>query len=93
MLAVLALSHVPAAAAWTGTSADTISGSKIVVMPAAKRLAPASDLGRPLDAVLPPALLLVLAAGVVAGVLAVPTCRARFGPRPRAARGPPLPLR
>lgn len=91
VLAVLALSHVPAATAWSGTAVDTVSGSKIVAMPVAKRLSPAGDLG-PLDAVLPPVLLLVLATGVVATALAAPTRRVRSGPRPRPARGPPVAL-
>lgn len=93
VLAVLALSHVPAATAWTGTAVDTVSGSKIIAMPAAKRLTPGADLGRPLDAVLPSLPLLVLVAGVVAIALATPTWQARSGPRPRLARGPPVALR
>ena len=92
--AVLALSHVPAAAAWTGTATDAVSGSKIVVMPASTRLQPAGvDLGQSVDAALPPALLLVLLPGLAVAALAVQTRRARSGPRRDPARGPPGTLR
>ncbi len=94
VLAVLAMSHLPAAAAWTGTATDSVSGSKIVAMPAAKRLAPAiADLGQSLDAALPPAVLLVLLAGVAVAALATQTSRAPAGLRPQPARGPPVALR
>ena len=94
VLAVLALSHVPAAAAWTGTATDAVSGSKIVVMPASTRLQPAGvDLGQSVDAALPPALLLVLLPGLAVAALAEQTRRARSGPRRDPARGPPGTLR
>jgi hypothetical protein len=90
VLGVLALSHVPGAAVWTGTSADTVSGSKIVAMPVAKRLQPtAAELGQSVDAVLPPALVLILLAGLVAAALVEQARRPRSGPRPGPARGPP----
>lgn len=93
MLAVLALSHVPADAAWTGTSADTVSGSKIVAMPVAKRLpTPGAGLDTSVVAVLPPLLVLTLLVGFVAALVRQ-TGTTRRGARPRPGRGPPLALR
>jgi hypothetical protein len=94
VLAVLALSHVPAAASWTGTSADTVSGSKIVAMPAAKRLQPAhADLAHSVTVVLPAALAATVLIGVAVVALAELARRPRSGPRPRGDRGPPVALR
>ena len=94
MLGVLALSHVPAAASWTGTSADTVSGSKIVVMPVAERLqATAAKLGPAVDAALPPELVLTLLAGLLAAARDERVHRSRSGPGPCPARGPPVALR
>ena len=92
VLAILAMSHVPDAESWAGTT-DTVSGSKIVAMPMAKRLADGADLGPSFTAVLPPAVVLPLLAGVAVAALAGPPGRVRSGPRPRAGRGPPLALR
>jgi hypothetical protein len=93
VLAVLALSHLPAAAAWTGTSADTVSGSKIVAMPVAKRpQATVAQLGQAVDAVLPPTPLLTLLAGVATAVLLRQARRTQSGSRPCPARGPPVAL-
>jgi hypothetical protein len=86
------MSHVPDAEPWTGT-ADTVSGSKIVAMPVARRLADGADLGLSFAAVLPPAVVLPLLAGVAVAALAGPSGRVRSGPRPRTGRGPPLALR
>jgi hypothetical protein len=93
VLGVLALSHVPAAASLTGTSADTISGSKIVAMPLAKRLQPASaDLGHSVAAVLPAALVATVLTGVAVVALTELGRQARSGPPPRGDRGPPVAL-
>ena len=77
VLGILALSHLPAAASWTGTSADSVSGSKIIAMPAAKRLqSTGADLGHSIAVV----------------ALAELARRTRSGPRPREDRGPPIAL-
>jgi hypothetical protein len=94
VLGVLALSHVPGAAVWTGTSADTVSGSKIVAMPVAKRLQPtAAELGQAVDAVQPAVPVLTLLAGLVAAALVERARRPRSGLRPAPARAPPVALR
>jgi hypothetical protein len=91
VLAVLAMSHLPGAASWTGTGTDAVSGSKIVAMPVAERLQPTvTELGQSVDAVLPPVLVLVLLGGLAAATLAAEVRRARWGPLPHPARGPPL---
>lgn len=94
VLGILALSHLPAAASWTGTSADSVSGSKIIAMPAAKRLqSTGADLGHSVAVVLPPALVPTLLTGVAVVALAELARRTRSGPRPREDRGPPVALR
>ena len=94
MLVVLASSHVPEAASWTGTAADTVSGSKIVAMPMAERLLPAgAALDPSVAAVSPPLVMLTLLAGIAAAALAAQAPRVSPGPRPRPGRGPPLLLR
>ena len=94
VLAILAMSHVPGAAAWTGTAADTVSGSKIVAMPVANRLQPTgAELGLSAATVPPPVLVPTLLAGIAAAALVARARRTRSGSRPRPGRGPPLVLR
>lgn len=89
-LAVLALTHAPAAASWAGAATGAVSDSDTVALPAIMRLLPAgAHTGPSSVAVLPPTLLITLLGGLAAAVLAAEVRRARSRPLPRPARGPP----